>query len=234
MTIGNDLEQRLDDWMQEDAALPDDLREVIAKLPETPQRRHRWSPTLADVTWRTRTMFSATRVAATIAIFALGASVTLIAGPLGPASEPAPGSSAADPLEPPVVVSGQSQRLFVRNPGEEVLESGVPTLQGQLSVVELEMDDERVSGPYRLTQHAQNQGGMGPMWGTMRVENDEGAWEGPVDGYWTSADSYFSGCLTGESGYEGLTYCMRAAVDVMRLDVAIDGLIYQGGLPPVE
>ena len=28
MTIGNDLEQRLDSWMQEDATLPDDLREV--------------------------------------------------------------------------------------------------------------------------------------------------------------------------------------------------------------
>ena len=68
MTIGNDLERRLDSWMQEDATLPDDLSEVLAKLPETPQRRHRWSFSFADLTWRTRTMFNATRVAATIAI----------------------------------------------------------------------------------------------------------------------------------------------------------------------
>ncbi|MGD8487053.1 MAG: hypothetical protein PVH07_10485, partial [Chloroflexota bacterium] len=91
MTIGHDLEQRLESWMQEDATLPDDLREVLAKLPETPQRHHRWSFTLAELSWRTRTMFSATRVAATIAIFALGASIALIAGPLGPSSEVVPG-----------------------------------------------------------------------------------------------------------------------------------------------
>ena len=234
MTIGNDLEQRLDSWMQEDATLPDDLREVLARLPETPQRRHRWSLTLADVTWRTRTMFSATRVAAAIAIFALGASVALISGPLGPSAQPAPGQFAAESPSPGVIVSGGSTHIGLERYGDEVIEDGIPRLRDNRTVSTAEMDDPRVSGTYRLTQSGQNLGGLGPMWGTMRVENEDGAWEGPVSGYWTDVDTYFSGCLAGESAYEGLTYCMRVAADTVLRDVATDGLIYQGDLPSLE
>jgi hypothetical protein len=234
MTIGHDLEQRLESWMQEDATLPDDLREVLAKLPETPQRHHRWSFTLAELSWRTRTMFSATRVAATIAIFALGASIALIAGPLGPASEVVPGQLAVESPAPPAIVSGVSSSINVEDPGVEVPGSAIPIVHGHVSVVEAEMDDPRVSGTYTLTQSAQDHGGMGPMLGTMRVENEEGAWEGPVEGYWTNNDTHFSGCLTGEAAYEGLTYCMRTSADAVRFDVALDGLIYQGDLQPAE
>jgi hypothetical protein len=220
--------------MQEDATLPDDLREVLAKLPETPQRRHRWSFTFADLSWRTRTMFSATRVAAAIAIFALGASFALIAGPLDQAAEVVPAQPATESPEPPSIVTGASSSIKVEVQGDEVPGSAIPTVHGHVSVVEAEMDDPRVSGTYTLTQSAQNHGGMGPMLGTMRVENETGAWEGPVAGYWTSNDTHFSGCLTGELAYEGLTYCMRASADTVRFDVALDGLIYQGDLQPVE
>ena len=72
------------------------------------------------------------------------------------------------------------------------------------------------------------------MWGTMRVENDDGAWEGLVSGFWTAYDTHFGGCLTGEAAYEGLTYCLQAAADVVLLDVTYDGVIYEGGLPPLE
>ena len=81
MTIGHDLEHRLDSWMQEDASLPDDLTEVLAMLPETPQQHHRWSSIRSDLTWRTREMFSATRVAAFVAIFTLGATSALFLVP---------------------------------------------------------------------------------------------------------------------------------------------------------
>ena len=235
MTIGHDLEQRLDSWMQEDATLLDDLREVLAKLPETPQRRHRWSFTFADLSWRTRTMFSATRVAAAIPIFALGASFALIAGPLDRAAELVPGQLAAELPEPPSIVTGASSSIKVEEVGDEVPGSAIPTVHGHVSVVEAEMDDPRVSGTYTLTQSAQNYRGMGgPMLGTMRVENAGGAWEGPVAGYWTNSDSHFSGCLTGEVAYEGLTYCMRVSADTVRFDVALDGLVYQGDLQPLE
>ena len=234
MTIGHDLEQRLDRWMQEDATLPDDLREVLAKLPETPQRRHRWSFTFAELAWRTRTMFSATRVAATVAIFALGASVALISVPLGRSTAPAPGQPAAEEPERPVVVSGTAADIRLVDMCDEVLDSDPPMLTGNTSVSEPEMDDPRVSGTYLLVQNGQNRGGAGPMWGTMRVENEDGAWEGPVSGYWTDSDTHFSGCLAGEASYEGLTYCLRTAADVYALKVQVDGLIYEGSAPPVE
>ena len=112
MTIGHDLEHRLDSWMQEDATLPDDLREVLAKLPETPQRRHRWSPTFADLKWRTRTMFSATRVAAFVAIFALGGSLAIYGGALTPTTDQAavPSASSATAEDPAQSPSYSSSR----------------------------------------------------------------------------------------------------------------------------
>ena len=179
-------------------------------------------------------MFSATRVAAAVAIFTLGASVALIAGPLGPSSEPVPGQPAAESPVPPIIVSGTSSGIRMEDLGDEVPGSEPPTMHGNVSVSEPEMDDPRVSGTYRLTQSGQNHGGMGPMWGTMRVENEEGAWEGPVSGYWTDTDTHFAGCLTGESAYEGLAYCLQAAADVVLMNVAFDGLVYQGDSPPVE
>lgn len=179
-------------------------------------------------------MFSATRVAATIAIFALGASISLIAGPLGPSSEVVPGQLVTEPPAPPAVVTGVSSSINVEDPGDEVPGSAIPTVHGHVSVVAAEMDDPRVSGTYTLTQSAENHGGMGPMSGTMRIDNEEGAWEGPVAGYWTNDDSHFSGCLAGELAYEGLTYCVRVSADSIRLDVALDGLIYQGDLQPAE
>lgn len=234
MTIGSDLEQRLDSWMQEDATLPDDLREVLAKLPQTPQRRHRWSFTLADLTWRTRIMFTATRVAATIAIFAVGASLAIIVGPLGPTSEVLTGQQADVSPQPPAIVSGASSSIRVEDMGAVATDGDVPTVHDNITDVAIEANDPRVSGNYHLTQDAQDHGGMGPMWGTMRVENEDGAWEGPVDGYWTNTDTFFTGCLTGESAYDGLTYCLRVAADAIGLHVAVDGLVYQGGLPPTK
>ena len=179
-------------------------------------------------------MFSATRVAATIAIFALGASVALISGPLGPSAQPAPGQLAAETPSPGVIVSGASTRISLEYYGDEVIEDGIPRLQGNRTVSTPEMDDPRVIGTYRLTQSGQNRGGLGPMWGTMRVENEAGAWEGLVSGYWTDNDTRFGGCLTGEAAYEGFTYCLQAAADVVLSDVTFNGVIYEGDLPPVE
>jgi hypothetical protein len=53
MSIGDDLEHRLVSWMQEDAFLPEDVAEVLARLPQTPQQRHRWSMETMDLRGRT-------------------------------------------------------------------------------------------------------------------------------------------------------------------------------------
>lgn len=235
MTIGNDLEHRLDSWMQEDATLPDELGEVLAKLPETPQRRHRWSFTLSDLTWRTRTMFSATRVAAAITIFALGAGLALIA-PFGRSPQLLPGQQATSPPEPAVTVSGTGTLLRYVAFGTEATEDGIPTLRGNVSDVQAEMSDPRVSGTYRYDQSGQNHGGRGgPNWGTMTVENAEGRWEGSMIGYWDgAAEQYTWGCLVGERAYEELSYCVRLVIDTTRVSVQFDGLIYRGDPPPID
>ncbi len=96
------------------------------------------------------------------------------------------------------------------------------------------MSDPRVGGTYRYTQNAHDHGGMGPNWGTMRVENDDGAWEGPVSGYWYGSNTYMSGCLKGEDAYEGLSYCLRGSTDGGPNFIEFDGLIYQGDPPPLQ
>ena len=59
--------------------------------------------------------------------------------------------------------------------------------------------------------------------GTARIENEDGAWVGTVDGFWT--DDYSDGrlLLAGEGAYEGLTA-------LIRID-EYDGVIFGHGLP---
>lgn len=226
--------RRLGGWMPEDASSLGDPREGrpidgAADVSEAASL----GPISASLTWRTRTMFSATRIAASIAILTIGASLALVGGPLTPASGPAPGTS-ADPPPLPVLVHGESTSVDFTMGRIEPDENGVLTQSDSVSKTEPEMDDPRVSGTYRITLSGQNRGDMGPIWGTAEVENAEGTWEGPVRGYWGETGTHFSGCLAGDVAYDGVTYCLRATIAPGIVGATVEGIIYQGDLPPVE
>ena len=236
MTIGRDLEHRLDSWMQEDAALPDDLREVLAKLSETPQRRHRWSLSFADVTWRTRNMFSATRVAALVAIMTIGGSFAIYSGALAPATDQAvvPSveiPSAEDPAQ--MMAPARIEGTFLwgldgDNNGEEV----GAFLRGRIGRIwAIESADPRIDGTGRVVVDARDDGGLGPEWGTFRLETEEGAWQGTMSGFWDRHETRTSGWLRGDGGYAGLTMYLETVIDHAGAPAKLVGVIVPGDPP---
>lgn len=164
-------------------------------------------------------MMSATRMAALVAVLAVGASLALVAGPLVPDGS-APGGPAAEApdLEAAAWYSGTGGiQIIVK--GEESTTDGVGYLHGQVSQMLprlIEVSDPRMGGSQTFTQNAADYSGnsypgFGPTWGTMRIEDDDGTWVGDVAGTWTgSGGTWFSGWLTGEGAYEGLVQFYQA------------------------
>lgn len=73
-------------------------------------------------------------------------------------------------------------------------------------------NDPRVAGTARYTLN-QDRWGTGPMdgtlvqWGTIRIENDEGAWDAEHLGVYTSETGDVGAALfTGSGAYRGLSY----------------------------
>jgi hypothetical protein len=100
--------------------------------------------------------------------------------------------------------------------------------------IEDEMSDPRASGVGHVIIDAEDYGGMGPEWGTLRLENDEGAWEGPVSGVHMGVDTRMSGWLLGEGAYAGLSYYYYLEIDGSGLTAVVEGIIYPGDPPPTE
>ena len=143
--------------------------------------------------------------------------------------------------EPAVYFTGTFESLPpelpdpVMNPKTGVLE----VRDGRLEFV-TEPGDPRIAGPYVVEPFHMDidpTTGVGRMWGTGSIENDEGAWDGVVRGLHYPAadgvDGYTAfGVLTGSGAYEGQTYSYRASFDGE--DAFVEAIIYEGEPTPVE
>ena len=225
------------------------LGRALQQLPDTPQRRRWWRPrwlpfgfgatrssalSKPRVEGRTTVMFSATRVAALVAIVALGGSLALVAGPLGPdAAGPDVPAIEAPGLEAASTFSGSTYVAIVES-GEEVTIDGVDHMLGQVgqSTNLLEVDDPRLAGKQTFTQSAADYGGFGPTWGQMRIEDDDGAWVGDLSGVWHGGSSDLSGWLMGEGAYQGLLQYID--FETSGATVEFSGAIYPAETPPLE
>ena len=101
-----------------------------------------------------------------------------------------------------------------------------------------EMDDPRASGTitFAFSADAFPPTGAGVQFGTMRIENDGGAWTGPcAGGSEYLGDPYVGSCwLIGSGDYEGYTYYRQHIWGPSVADRAItEGLIFPG-VPPTE
>jgi hypothetical protein len=234
-------------WIKEPASLSDSgVARVALLVHETPQQRG-WLPPLRSgrvhttqdgTIRRSETMFTATRIAAAATIIALAGSLALVNGTLGPTSGPgsAPAAEAPSPspsIEPAVRVEGVSNIAVVKVP-EEDMSGPVGLLRGLGLRVRDEMNDPRANGTGLVTIDAEDYGGMGPEWGTFRLENDEGAWEGRMSGVHMGADTLMTGWLQGEGAYAGLTYYYSLEIDNTGFTAAVEGIIYPGDPPPTE
>jgi hypothetical protein len=106
-------------------------------------------------------------------------------------------------------------------PGRQwISEDGVLHIRGGQEAYRDEMDDNRISGEVVVTLNVNFQFAdlpvmvYGPMWGTFRIENEDGYWEGSWVGERTQeqGSSYIQGVLRGHGDYEGL----QARVDYVR------------------
>jgi len=90
-------------------------------------------------------------------------------------------------------------------------QGGVVHTRGSESLYYEDVDDPHLSGDsvvtanYNFKQAEPPVYVYGPMWGTMRIENEGGYWEGHWVGERTEdGSSYISAVLRGHGGYKGL------------------------------
>jgi hypothetical protein len=121
--------------------------------------------------------------------------------------------------------------LTVTKEGTETVVGDVTRIRGQEMTDSGSMNDPRLAGTEHITLNADFYGPVASEWGTTRLENADGAWEGTWagaswnDGYATSV----SGWLTGSEAYAGYTYYFHVYGPSMPFQV--EGIIFEGSPP---
>ena len=100
-------------------------------------------------------------------------------------------------------------------------------------------EDPRISGVH--TSVAVGEGGLPPttpdglgrFTSLVRIENDEGAWQGPVTDVFLPDDVWIQyGWLKGEGAYEGLSFFTSGQFDARDAHHSGEGMIWPGDPPP--
>ena len=230
-----DLETRLRDAYRAAAtqADPGALAERLHSIPATaePQRRRWWhalglgtsrgaGPGGIDVRGANN-MLTATRIAAVVAVMALGS--TFLAVQVGDAPQP---------VVPAAAPAGES---WVTVTGTQSLSGGEETgMYGR----RLDVSDPRLEGDVTITYERN-----GPtddnstLWSTVTITNDQGSWVGLSIGFADERGEHrHTGWFEGTGAYEGLAYIEQLTEpDVNTAGTFLDavGLVYEGELPPM-
>lgn len=124
-----------------------------------------------------------------------------------------------------------SGAFVIVDPGSSSTVGNATQLRGYVATSRDAMNDPRVTGTGTLKLSIDEHGPVGTEWGTYRLENAAGAWEGPVAGAgWDGGEvSTVSGWLAGTGSYEGYTYYIR--VRSSGLQTELSGVIYPGSPP---
>lgn len=145
---------------------------------------------------------------------------------------------AAKPLPDAVHVTGSE--THDGSGGTEVLVGNITQMRGAAITSQQKMSDPRVSGKATGTVNTDmlttdsGRTTVGKEWGTTRIENKGGAWEGTIAGaIWAGgSESDLTGWLVGSGDYEGYTYYWHLRATDSHGDV--DGVIYKGPPPSPE
>ena len=120
--------------------------------------------------------------------------------------------------------------VSVQTYGTSVQAGDVVQMRGVVATTVDTMNDARVTGTGVIHGENDSYGPVGPQWGTYRLENAEGAWEGT----WTGAlwgdgiVSDVTAWLVGSGAYEGYTYYFHArGANPMK----VDGIVFPGSPP---
>ena len=124
-----------------------------------------------------------------------------------PTPSPTPGLTPTPGPTHSANVSGTAQ-LVVESAGASELVGDETQIRGIVITVSNAVDDPRASGSGTFHLSVDATGSLGFEWGTFRLENAAGAWEGACSGAsWNDGNASDVACwLTGSGAYEGLTY----------------------------
>jgi hypothetical protein len=156
---------------------------------------------------------------------------TPAAAPATPARTPAPTVEPTPDLTGPTYVVG-TQALSLVEPGTTSTVDGVSRVRGLVARSYDAMNDPRVSGTATIHADIDTYKTVGPQSGTYRLENANGAWEGPWTGAGLDAAGLtdVSGWLVGSGAYKGWTYWFHSRGGGTSPFV-VDGIVYPGPPP---
>jgi hypothetical protein len=246
------LERSIEDLPDQDALPPDIRTEIVSRLPGTPQRRRwwpfRWFPFGIGATRSTEvdephpegrptSMFSATRVAAGVAILALIGSFAYIAVPGG--GEPmAPGADTRD-IDPADFAGFSGTTSCSAGEAGTVTTSDLRSLtEGETYRCTHVSSDPRISGDgYSVHDSFRFDGVRRAGVRTVRsvITNDAGAWVGEQEwGYQNPRHGAmrYAHLYRGTGDYEGLSALMVLTQDRYGPYFDVEGVIFPGDLPP--
>jgi hypothetical protein len=136
-----------------------------------------------------------------------------------------------------VEVTGTSTLVAEEAAGTATLEDGVARQRGAVLITNEESSDPRVSGRGTITLNVDAftgpSGDLGASqirYGTMRIDNDGGSWEGPFAGRYSNGRFIQTYWLRGDGEYDGLTYVVTVGGNGPVW--VSEGLIYPGAPPP--
>jgi hypothetical protein len=161
-------------------------------------------------------------------------SLSLLAVPSGttgqsPDAVPADENEATEPVY--VTWSGDFAG-FLDMPGEpQQFPWGFRTLEGNRAVQTSE--DPRISGHYTTVDLVDRAHADKRQTSLVRIENDEGAWQGPLTNVFLPDETWIQyGWLTGEGAYEGLSFFTSFRGDQGVSHHIGEGVIWPGDPPP--
>lgn len=137
-----------------------------------------------------------------------------------------------------VSVSGTSTLVGQEDPGTTVFDAGIVRVRDTRLVTVEQSSDERVAGRAVITVNFDaypDQSGLPGAtqvrYGRMRLENEDGVWEGHFGGSLANGGYVQTYWLEGSGDYEGLSYVVTAGG--MGNTWRSAGLIFPGDIPPM-
>jgi hypothetical protein len=108
----------------------------------------------------------------------------------------------------------------------------VRQMRGGVLTIQTTMNDPRVTGTATFHFSVDAYTRAATEWGTFRLENTGGAWEGTCSGAaWNEGNHAIGGCwLAGSGGYAGYTY-FRTHEWVYPVRADVEGIIFPGAPP---
>ena len=176
-----------------------------------------------------------------VGLLAWSVSIGAPRGPVPAVPVPSPTPTASGRPTPVPTTDGQGDEYVTGTEAATLVSEYTQTKVGDITqvrgvvvrVVET-MNDPRVSGTGTFSFSSDlYTTGLGPAWGTLRIENADGAWEGPCRGAGRSwGDAIARACwLAGSGAYEGYSYYLQAEAPSPSQAGSVQGLIYAGAPP---